>query len=50
MLLHKQQSTDGQAPLRVVDSRLKTSTGSGRPSDTCTDETINSVQDMILKD
>jgi len=23
---------------------------SGRPSDTCTEETINSVQDMILKD
>ena len=26
MLLHKQQSTDGQPPLSVVDSKLKTST------------------------
>ena len=26
ILLHKQQSTDGQPPLSVVDSQLKTST------------------------
>jgi len=26
MLLHKQQSTDGQPPLSVVNSQLKTST------------------------
>ena len=51
MLLHKQQSTDEQPPLSVVNTQQSTEDEhhSGRPSDTCTEETINSVQDMILK-
>ena len=49
MLLHKLQSTDGLLNFNEVESTTDEHR-SGRPADTCSDDNVRSVQDMIQKD
>jgi len=50
MPLHKLQSTDGLLNFNKVRQSTEDEHCSGRPDDTCSDDNVRSVQDMIQKD